>query len=88
MISCIGNLGKVGIAGTTVATNQQINGVIFHKELVDENMGSIIARLSSNGLRIMHLQLNSNYQQSKFLKRPSSFHLSLNKSISWRKSRN
>lgn len=31
MVSCIGNLGKVGIAGTTLATNQQINSVTFHK---------------------------------------------------------
>ena len=30
LVSCIGNLGKVGIAGTSLATNQQINAIIFN----------------------------------------------------------
>lgn len=30
MVSCIGNLGKVGMAGTSLATNQQINSIIFN----------------------------------------------------------
>ena len=34
MLSCIGNLGKVGITGTTLATNQQINSVTFYDSLV------------------------------------------------------
>ncbi len=29
MVCCIGSIGRVGIAGTTVATNQQINSLIF-----------------------------------------------------------
>lgn len=29
MVSCIGSIGRVGIAGTTLATNQQINSLIF-----------------------------------------------------------
>jgi restriction endonuclease S subunit len=35
LVGCIGTLGKVGIAGKTLATNQQINAVVFdpHKVL-------------------------------------------------------
>ncbi|ODS32640.1 MAG: hypothetical protein SCARUB_02241 [Candidatus Scalindua rubra] len=33
MVSCIGNLGKVGISGTSLATNQQINSIIFNKKI-------------------------------------------------------
>jgi len=29
MVCCIGSIGRVGIAGTTLATNQQINSLIF-----------------------------------------------------------
>jgi type I restriction enzyme S subunit len=29
MVCCIGSVGRVGIAGTTVATNQQINSLVF-----------------------------------------------------------
>ena len=29
LVSCIGTLGRVGIAGTTLATNQQINSLVF-----------------------------------------------------------
>ena len=29
MVSCIGSIGRVGIAGTTLATNQQINSLVF-----------------------------------------------------------
>lgn len=34
MVSCIGNLGKVGIAGARLATNQQINSIIFNEKKV------------------------------------------------------
>lgn len=30
MVCCIASIGKVGIAGTTVATNQQINSLVFN----------------------------------------------------------
>ncbi len=30
MVACIGNLGKIGIAGCELATNQQINSIIFY----------------------------------------------------------
>lgn len=39
LVSCIGNLGKVGYAGKVVATNQQINSVEFDKNLVDDRFG-------------------------------------------------
>ncbi|MCW7556374.1 restriction endonuclease subunit S [Endozoicomonas gorgoniicola] len=39
MVCCIGSLGKIGIAGRELATNQQINTVIFDKEKVDTNYG-------------------------------------------------
>lgn len=39
LVSCIGALGKVGIAGCELATNQQINSVIFYSELVDAHYG-------------------------------------------------
>jgi len=39
LISCIGILGKVGFAGTTLATNQQINSVIFDENIVLSKYG-------------------------------------------------
>jgi len=30
MVSCIGSIGRVGIAGTTLTTNQQINSLVFN----------------------------------------------------------
>lgn len=33
MVCCIGSIGKVGISGTTVATNQQINSLMFGKQV-------------------------------------------------------
>src|ERR1017187_578852 len=39
LVSCIGALGKVGIAGCELATNQQINSVVFDPELVDARYG-------------------------------------------------
>lgn len=38
MVCCIGTIGKVGIAGCEVATNQQINSLIFNK-MVDPKYG-------------------------------------------------
>lgn len=34
LVSCIGNLGKVGLAGTQLATNQQINSIVLNEQLV------------------------------------------------------
>jgi type I restriction enzyme, S subunit len=39
MVSCIGNLGKVGIAAREVATNQQINSITFSSGLVNPRYG-------------------------------------------------
>ena len=39
MVCCIGSLGKVGIAGTQVATNQQINSLIFDKSKIFPRYG-------------------------------------------------
>lgn len=39
LICCIGSVGKIGIAGTELATNQQINAVIFDRTRVDSRYG-------------------------------------------------
>lgn len=39
MVCCIGSLGKIGIANSVLATNQQINSVIFDLEKVDPKYG-------------------------------------------------
>ena len=35
MVCCIGSLGKVGITGTELATNQQINSIIINEKVAD-----------------------------------------------------
>jgi type I restriction enzyme S subunit len=35
MVSCIGNLGKIGIIDRPATTNQQINSVVFNNSIVD-----------------------------------------------------
>jgi type I restriction enzyme S subunit len=39
MVCCIGSLGKVGIAGTRLATNQQINSLVFDEKVVNPRYG-------------------------------------------------
>ncbi|MBK5276995.1 MAG: restriction endonuclease subunit S [Desulfuromonadales bacterium] len=39
MVCCIGSLGKIGIAGTRLATNQQINSVVFDEKIVSPRYG-------------------------------------------------
>lgn len=39
LVCCIGSLGKVGFAGTTVAINQQINAVTFDESIVFPRYG-------------------------------------------------
>ncbi|MBN2062092.1 MAG: restriction endonuclease subunit S [Deltaproteobacteria bacterium] len=39
MITCIGNLGRVGIAGKDLATNQQINSIQFYENCVLPKFG-------------------------------------------------
>lgn len=45
MVCCIGSLGKVGISGRTVASNQQINSVIFDPKIVWPRFGFYACRL-------------------------------------------
>jgi len=45
MVCCIGSLGKIGIAGRTVATNRQINSVVFEREKVWPKFGFYACRL-------------------------------------------
>jgi type I restriction enzyme S subunit len=44
LVSCIGNLGKVGVAGVTLATNQQINSVEFRESAVNDRYGYYACR--------------------------------------------
>ena len=44
MVCCIGSLGKVGIAGTPLVTNQQINSVVFDPQKVDARFGLYACR--------------------------------------------
>lgn len=44
MVCCIGSIGRVGIAGTTLATNQQINSLIFGPR-VEARFGYYYCRL-------------------------------------------
>ena len=39
MVSCIGSLGKIGIAGVELCTNQQINSLVFNTEIVVPRYG-------------------------------------------------
>lgn len=39
MVSCIGIVGKVGIAGKPLATNQQINSLIFNEKIINSKYG-------------------------------------------------
>lgn len=39
LVCCIGTVGKIGIAGTPLATNQQINAITFRNDLVDSRYG-------------------------------------------------
>jgi len=39
MVCCIGSLGKLAIAGRELATNQQINSVIFDEKKIDPKFG-------------------------------------------------
>jgi len=43
MVCCIGSIGRVGIAGTTLSTNQQINSLVFRPQ-VDPKFGFYYCR--------------------------------------------
>jgi type I restriction enzyme S subunit len=44
LVSCIGNLGKVGFAGVSLATNQQINSAEFYSGIVDDRYGYYLCK--------------------------------------------
>ncbi len=73
MVSCIGNLGKVGIADVAVATNQQINSIIFNDD-VDPEYGFYYCQtlkkwLESNSSSTTIAIINkSRFEQAPFLK--------------------
>lgn len=50
LVSCIGNLGKVGIAAVPVATNQQINALVFEKNIVYPQYGFYYCQTLENWL--------------------------------------
>ena len=39
LVCCIGSLGKIGIAGVPLATNQQINSIVFDQEKISSRYG-------------------------------------------------
>lgn len=39
LVCCIGSLGKIGIAGTNLITNQQINAIVFDEKKVNPKYG-------------------------------------------------
>jgi type I restriction enzyme, S subunit len=53
MVCCIGSLGKVGMAGRPVATNQQINAVVFNTKLIWPRFGYYACRLLKPKLESM-----------------------------------
>lgn len=44
LVSCIGTLGKVGIAGVELASNQQINAAEFRPNVTDDRYGYYVCR--------------------------------------------
>jgi len=53
MVCCIGSLGKIGISGTTVATNQQINSVVFDPLRIFSRFGFYACRRLKSKLETM-----------------------------------
>ncbi len=53
MMCCIGTLGKIGIAGRSLATNQQINSVVFDRSLVFPKFGYYACRLLKPAMECM-----------------------------------
>lgn len=53
MVCCIGSLGKVGISGRTVATNQQVNSVEFDPTCIWPRYGFYACRLLKPSLELM-----------------------------------
>jgi len=50
LVSCIGSLGKVGISGKTLGTNQQINSVVFREARIWPRYGFYACRLLAHSM--------------------------------------
>ena len=50
LVCCIGSLGKVGLAGVPLATNQQINSIAFDDRLVEARYGFYYCQTLTNWL--------------------------------------
>ena len=53
LVCCIGSLGKIGFAGRPVATNQQINAVVFNPANVHARYGFFACRMLKPQLELM-----------------------------------
>ena len=53
LVCCIGSLGKIGIAGRPLVTNQQINAVVFDQKQVDPRYGLLACRRLKSQLETM-----------------------------------
>lgn len=42
LVCCIGTIGKIGVAGCDLTTNQQINSIIFNSNIIDSNYGKYL----------------------------------------------
>ncbi len=42
LVCCIGTIGKIGIAGVDLTTNQQINSIIFNQDVVSQSFGKFL----------------------------------------------
>lgn len=42
LVCCIGTIGKIGIAGVDLTTNQQINSIIFNQDIVSQSFGKFL----------------------------------------------
>jgi type I restriction enzyme S subunit len=52
LVNCIGDVGHMGVAGTELATNQQINSIIFSSK-INPNFGKYMVYSSSEEMKAM-----------------------------------
>ncbi|MBU3979383.1 restriction endonuclease subunit S [Patescibacteria group bacterium] len=76
MVSCIGSLGKVGIAGTDLVTNQQINSITFNSDLVEYKYGYYYSLTLTKKLKqiansaVVPIVNKTNFSNLDFVPRP------------------
>ena len=65
MVTCIGNLGNIAIAGTELATNQQINSIVISHNLinkkyvyVDNTLYEVISKVKTNDFNVTEMNEN------------------------------